>query len=706
MLSYPPTAMGQDADDYHGELVADPYRWLEHTSSPETAAWITAQNELTQRWLTEGWLTEGWRTSDGLAQGAQAHPADRSVLTQLLTTLSDYPRLGVPFERGGRWFQFRNSGLQDQAILYLMGTPDEPGHPLLDPNTLSADGTVAVTGAAVSDDGSLLAYSTSAGGSDWQTWRVREVGTGTDRGDLIEWSKFSGAAWRKDATGFYYSAPERPDEGTEYLAADGLHRIYFHRLGTRQSEDELVFAMPDEPDWIPQAGVSDDGRFLIISVTVGTAPQNQVHVLDLAVPGAELTALVGDFASTADVVTTVGTTFYLLTDYQAERKRLVAVDLERPARPHWREILAEADGTLLDVRFCGGRFVCHYLRDAYSALAVHELDGAHARDIPLPGLASLADLSGRPESDLIHFGATSFTESGSLWSHQLASGATTEVRASTAPIDPARLRTEQVFVPSADGTTIPVFLTRRSDLQPAGDVPVLLYGYGGFDISVMPWFSVLHAAWLSGGGMLAVANLRGGGEYGRAWHDGGRLAVKQNTFDDFCACAHWLADSGWSRASRIAISGGSNGGLLVGACLTQRPELFGACVAWVGVLDMLRFHKFTIGRAWISDYGDPDDPEQYRWLRAYSPLHNLRPGNAYPATLLLTGDHDDRVVPGHSFKFAAALQAAQGADAPVLIRIETSAGHGAGKPTGKIIAESADVLAFLRITLRLTSPLS
>jgi len=680
--------MGHDGDDYHGELVADPYRWLESTGSPETSAWIAAQNELTQSVL--------------------AGRADRAALTGLLTGLADYPRLGVPFERGGRWFQFRNSGLQDQPVLYLMDSTDDPGRVLLDPNALSSDGTVAVSGASVCDDGSLLAYSTSAGGSDWQTWRVREVATGKDTGDLVEWSKFSGAAWRKDGSGFYYGAPDRPEAGTEYLAAHGLERIFFHRLGSPQAADELVFARPDEPDWLPWAQVSDDGRYLIITVSKGTAQQVRLYALDLSRPGAELTALIGDFESTADVVTTVGSTFYLVTDFQAERKRLVAVESGRPAREHWREVVGEAGDTLLGAHYFGGRFVCHYLHDAHSVLRVRELDGSPAGEIPLPGLASIADacgngpgLEGRPESDLVHFGVTSFTESGSLWSYQVATGTATRARPSTARIEPGKYATEQVFVTSDDGTPVSVFLTRRSDLQPTGDVPVLLYGYGGFDISITPWFSVLHAGWLETGGLLAVANLRGGGEYGRAWHEGGMLAVKQNTFTDFCACARWLAESGWSRAGRIAIAGGSNGGLLVGACLTQRPELFGACLAYVGVLDMLRFHKFTIGRAWTSDYGSPDDPEQYRWLRAYSPLHNLRKGQAYPATLLLTGDHDDRVVPGHSFKFAAALQAAQGGEAPALIRIETSAGHGAGKPVSKIIAESADALAFLRLALGL-----
>ena len=688
MLSYPPTAMGPDSDDYHGERVADPYRWLETTTAPQTRDWIAAQNELTRSWL--------------------ARSADRTELAAVLTALSDYPRYGVPFERGRRWFQFRNPGLANQPVLFVMDGPGDDGTPLLDPNGLSADGTVAVTGTEISDDGALLAYGTSTGGSDWQTWRVRDVATGTDLPDLVEWAKFTTAAWRKDASGFYYGAPDRPAEGAELLAAAGLQRIFFHRLGTPQTEDALVFELPDQPSMMPFAQVSEDGRFLYIEVNEGTATETALHVLDLTDPAAQMTALVGDFESTADVVTTVGSTFYLVTDFSAERNRIVAVDVARPDRAHWTEVVGEAPDTLLEARMYGGKLVCHYLHDAHSVLRVYELDGSSAGEIGLPEIASVGDpvgreagLSGRSDSDLMHFGVVSFTESGSIWSHDLSAGTTTEIRPSMAPIDPVRFRTEQVLVPSADGTPIPVFLTRRSDLEPTGDVPVLMTGYGGFNVSITPSFSVLHAAWLRGGGLLAVANLRGGGEYGRAWHDAGRLAVKQNTFDDFCACARWLATSGWSRADRIAVHGGSNGGLLVGACLTQHPELFGACVPRVGVLDMLRFHKFTIGWAWISDFGDPDDPGQYRWVRAYSPLHNLRPGERYPATLVVTGDHDDRVVPGHSFKFAAALQAAQGGDAPVLIRIETSAGHGAGKPTSKIIAESADILTFLRIALGL-----
>jgi len=679
--------MGGEVDDYHGERISDPYRWLEDTDAPETAAWVNAENKLTDAFL--------------------AAVPTREEIRSRLTTLWDYPKSGLPFERGGLWFQTRNPGLLNQPVLWVMDGPDARGRPLLDPNVLSDDGTTAVTSLAVTDDGSKLAYATSSAGSDWRTWHVRDVATGLDLDDVVEWSKFSSAAWRKDGTGFFYGAMEEPRQAAEYLEESRLLRIFFHHLGLSQNDDKLVFAMPEEPDWLPEAAVSDDGRFLIISISRGTFPEAQLHVLDLDDTAGKLQALVPDFAAKAAVVGSVGGTFYVLTDDHAEHQKVVAIDVVQPGREAWRDVIPEAGDQLLDAVLCGGRLVCHYLHDASSNLRVYELDGAHVRDIPLPALSALAGsprehegIAGRPTSNLVHFEVTSFTQSGSQWAHNIATGETALVRPSSAPIE-GPFVTEQVFVTSDDGTRVPVFLSRRQDISANGDVPALLYGYGGFDVPVTPAFSATHAAWMERGGLLAVANLRGGGEYGKAWHESGRLANKQNVFDDFCACARWLVDSGWSRRGRIAINGASNGGLLVGACLTQHPELFGAVVAEVGVLDMLRFHKFTIGWAWTSDFGDPDDPVHYRWLRAYSPLHNVRRGTHYPATMLLTGDHDDRVIPGHSFKFAAALQEAQAGDAPILIRVEASAGHGIGKPTAKLIAERTDVLTFLESALGL-----
>jgi prolyl oligopeptidase len=687
--SYPPAHAGSQVDDYHGERIADPYRWLETTSDPATIEWARAENELTESFLAE--------------------VGDREAIRARLTRLWDYPRLDVPFERGGRWFQFRNPGLAAQPLLYVTDGPAAEGRVLLDPAELSADGTTSVSAAEVSDDGTMLAYATSDAGSDWRTWHVREVAGGNDLDDLIEWSKFSGAAWRGDGSGFYYGAMKPTAPGAEYLEANAQPRIFLHRIGTYQDDDELVFEAQGESDWLPYAEVSDDGRFLIITIEKGSADENQLRVLDLQDPDGQVQNLVGDFESVNAVVTTAGSTFYLLTDHGAERKRLVAVDLTRPGRDHWREVISEAEDTLLAAYFFGGHFVCHYLRDAHSVLRVHGLDGSFVRDIPLPGLSSLAlssglrwMLSGRARSSLMHFKTTSFTESGSIWSHDLSTGQTSLVNQSGADFDAAAYVTEQVFVPSPDGTKVPMFLTRRRDLEPTARAPALLYAYGGFDIAITPAFSPLAAAWVERGGIYAVANLRGGGEYGRAWHEAGRRASKQNVFDDFCACARWLADSGWSRTDRVAITGGSNGGLLVGACLAQHPELFGACVAHVGVFDMLRFHKFTIGWAWTGELGNPDEPADYQWLRAYSPLHNVTAGTRYPATLLLTGDHDDRVVPGHSFKFAATLQAAQAGDRPILLRVETATGHGAGRPTGMEIAADTDVLTFLAGALGLT----
>jgi prolyl oligopeptidase len=684
-LPYPTARMADTVEDHFGETVPDPYRWLEVTDAPETVAWIEAENALTERWLS-------------------AVPS-RDPIRRRLTELWDYPNAGAPFERGGRWFQFRNPGLLNQPILFVMDAPDAEGRPLLDPNALADDGTTAVPAIRLTDDGSLLAYATSDAGSDWMTWRVREVATGIDREDVIEWSKFCVVAWRSDGSGFYYDAMDAPAEGSEFLDESRTPRVFFHRLGTKQIEDELIFATEDEPEWLPGADTTDDGRFVVISIARGTFPEQQVHVIDLTDPEGSVRPLVPDFSARMAVITNVGTTFYVLTDDGADRQRIVAIDLDDPGHARWREIVAETDDMLSEAHFFGGRFVCHYLHDAHSVLRVHELDGTFVREIPMPELSALGvwplehAMEGRAESHLTHFRVTSFVDSGSIWSHDLATGETALVRPAGAGIDPAAFVTEQVFVPGDDGTRVPMFLTRRRDIVPNGETPVYLYGYGGYGIPLTPAFKVPYAVWIERGGLLAVANLRGGGEYGRAWHDAGRLAHKQNVFDDFMACARWLATSGWSRPDRIGINGASNGGLLVGACETQHPELFGAVVPEVGVMDMLRFHKFTIGWAWTSDFGDPDDAEQYPWLRAYSPLHNIRAGARYPATLVMTGDHDDRVVPGHSFKFAAAMQAAQGGDAPILIRVETSAGHGMGKPTAKVIAESADKLAFLEAAL-------
>jgi prolyl oligopeptidase len=695
----PPTKTADQIDDHFGEAIADPYRWLEDTNAAETAEWVAAQNRATESWLSQ-------------------FPC-REEIRQRLSEMFDYPRFDAPFERGGRWFQTRNRGLEDQSPLYVMSAPEDEGRVLLDPNQMSEDGTVALSELAVTDDGALLAYATSGAGSDWMTWRVRDVETGEDLPDVIEWSKFGSAAWLRDRSGLFYQTAERPEPGSEYLESTRFPRVAFHRTGTPQHEDTVVFEAPDEPDWIPYSSVTEDGRYLVLSISRGTNPEARILVRELGEDGGaagiggglgagEWRPLVDGFEWKARVISNVGSTFYLLTNHGAERQRIVAIDIDHPDPEAWREVVAEREALLLGARNCGGRLVCHFLEHACSRLDLISLEGARLGEVPLPAMSAIqADfeappVEGRCDSPLAHFVVGSFTDSGSLWSYDVETGEACLVRAAGAPVEQEDYVTEQVFVEASDGTHVPVFLVHRKDLRPDGNVPTLLYGYGGFDIPICPGFDRAEMVWIERGGLLAVANLRGGGEYGRAWHEAGRLANKQRVFDDFCDVARWLAGSGWTRAGRIAINGGSNGGLLVGACLTQHPALFGAAVPEVGVLDMLRFHLFTIGWAWKSDFGDPEVEEHYRWLRAYSPLHNIRAGVAYPPTLVMTGDHDDRVVPGHSFKFAAALQAAQaasGSGGPILARIETSAGHGHGKPVSKIIAERADMLTFVEAAL-------
>lgn len=686
-LDYPPAPPGPQVDDYHGESVADPYRWLEDTSSPATRAFVQAEQALSREWL-------------------DAVPA-REGIARRVSELWDYPRLGVPFERGGRWFQYRNSGMQPQPVLFVMEGPGGDGEVLIDPNTLSQDGAVALVDAVASDDGRLLALATSDAGSDWLTWRVLDVATKSFHPDVVAWSKFSTAAWARDGSGFFYGAPRRPPEGSELEGETRGLRILFHRIGAAETDDDVVFSAEDEPDWLPYATVTDDGRYLVISISRGTRPETRLEILDLERPGADRVVVGRDFSAELAVAGNDGSRFFLVTDDGADRRRLVGADLSNPDRKE--EVVAESGAVLQGARRCGEALVCWYLDDAQAALSVHALDGRLLRGVELPRWSSLVTgehgaISGHAGLDVLHFATTSFTDSGSVWRHDLGSGETTLLHAPTAQFDASGYVTGRGHATSSDGTRVPFFVTHHREVEPNGDVPVLLYGYGGFNVPIGPDFSVQAAVFMERKGAYVLANLRGGGEFGRAWHEGGRLQCKQRVFDDFVAVAHELVRSGWSRPERIAIKGASNGGLLVGASITQHPEAFGAAVAEVGVLDMLRFDRFTIGWAWTSDFGDPADPEQFRWLRGYSPLHNVRQGVAYPATLLVTGDHDDRVVPAHSFKFASALQQAQAGDAPILLLVETSAGHGAGKPTDKQIRECADELAFVDGAFALRTP--
>ncbi|BET66578.1 prolyl oligopeptidase family serine peptidase [Opitutales bacterium ASA1] len=681
-LRYPETKTVDVVDHYHGVAVADPYRWLEDDNSAETKAWVEAQNRVTFGYL------------EGLSQ--------REAFKRRLAQLLDFERFGLPHERGGRYFFTRNEGLQNQSVLWVAESLDAEPVVLLDPNTLSVDGTTALTGYAVSEDGRWLAYGLAVAGSDWNEWRVRDVATRQDTGDLLQWVKFSGCSWAKDGSGFYYSRYDAPAEGAKLTGVNEHQKLCFHRLGTPQSEDRVVYVRPDHPKWGFGGRVTEDGAYLVVHVWQGTERKNRVHYRRLTTDSGERVSddaafvpLLDDFDAAYHFIGNDGPIFWFETDADAPKQRIIAVDTRNPGRAHRREIVPESDATLRDAAFVGGRFVLQYLRNAHSEVKTFLSDGTPAEAIELPGIGTASGFGGRADATETFYAFTGFTTPGTIYRHDFVTGRSTIWKQPRVDFDLDAYETSQVFYPSRDGTRVSMFLTHRKGLKRDGSNPVLLYGYGGFDVSLTPAFSTTNLAWMERGGIYAVPNLRGGGEYGREWHEAGTKLSKQNVFDDFIAAAEWLVAEGWTTRERLGIYGGSNGGLLVGACMTQRPELFGACVPAVGVMDMLRFHKFTIGWAWTSDYGSSDDAEQFAALHAYSPLHNLREGTCYPPTLVTTADHDDRVVPAHSFKFAARLQAVQACDAPVLVRIDVRAGHGAGKPTAKVVEEGADRLAFL-----------
>jgi prolyl oligopeptidase len=674
-LSYPDTRTVDQVDDYHGTKVTDPYRWLEDLDAPETAEWVKAQNAVTMPFLER--LSE------------------REPLRKRITELWDFEKVSAPFHRADRWFVFRNDGLQNQSVLYAMDSVDGAQRVLLDPNAWSDEGTVALSGLALTDDGARLAYAISRAGSDWQEWKVVDVASGAELDDHLHWSKFSGAAWLPDGSGFFYSRYDEP-QGDALEEANYFQKLFFHRLGTPQADDVLTYERPEDKELGLGGDVTEDGRYLAISVWRGTDPKNGFAYKRLADGAGEpVVKLLDDFDASYTFLGSDGDRLFFRTDLDAPRGRVIAIDTTDPGRDAWVELIPQSEATLEWVQYTGGRFFAGYLVDAHSAVRVHRKDGTFEREVELPGLGTAAGFGGRSDDTETYYAFTSFTDPGSVYRYDIASGASTVWHRPALAFDPDDFETVQVFVPSKDGTRVPVFLTGRKDvLASAEPVPTQLYGYGGFQIALTPAFSVGALAWMELGGLYAQASLRGGGEYGEEWHLAGTKDRKQNVFDDCIAVAEWLVSEGRTTPSQLVLAGGSNGGLLVGACMTQRPDLFAVCLPSRGVLDMLRFHKFTIGWAWVSDYGCADDPEEFDALYAYSPLHNLRDGTSYPATLITTADHDDRVVPSHSFKFAAALQAAQAGDAPVLIRIEVDAGHGAGTPTTKAIEEVADVRAF------------
>ncbi len=674
-LTYPPTHQVEQVDDYHGILVQDPYRWLEDLDSDETKAWVEAQNQITFGYLNE-------------------IPV-RERIQQRLTQLWDYEKYGIPFKEGNRYFYFKNNGLQNQSVLYCLTSLDAEPRVLLDPNKLSEDGTIALSGIDISEDGKLLAYGLSTSGSDWQVWKVRDVETGEDLPDLLKWIKFSGASWTTDGQGFFYSRYDEPNQATQFQDTNYFQKLFYHRLRTPQSEDILIYHRPDEKEWGFSGSVTEDGRYLIISIWLGTDPKNLVFYKDLTEPNAQVVELISQFDASYSFIDNDGSVFWFRTDLDAPRGRVIAIDTTNPVQGHWQEIIPQKDETLEGVGLLNNQFVADYLKDAHSQIKIFELNGSFVREVALPGIGSAGGFGGKRYDKETFYSFTSFTTPTTIYRYDMVSGESRIFRQPQVDFNPEDYETKQVFYNSKDGTRVPMFITHKKAIQLDGNNPTYLYSYGGFAISLTPSFSVGVLVWMEMGGVYAMPNLRGGGEYGEEWHQAGTKLKKQNVFDDFICAGEWLIANKYTSSAKLAIGGGSNGGLLVGACMTQRPDLFGAALPAVGVMDMLRFHKFTIGWAWISEYGTPDNPEEFKALYAYSPLHNLKPGTSYPATLITTADTDDRVVPIHSFKFAAALQAAHAGEKPVVIRIETKAGHGAGKPTTKIIEEIADRWAFL-----------
>ena len=676
--NYPPARKSNQVDDYHGVKVADPYRWLEDLDSEETRQWVEAENKLTFSFLNS--------------------IPERAGIRDRLTKLWDYEKYGVPFKEGNRYFYTRNSGLQNQSVLYTVDTLDAQPQEVLDPNVLSADGTVAVSGMEASHDGKLLAYSLSASGSDWQEWKVRDVATGKDLSDDLKWVKFSGVSWTRDGKGFFYSRYDEPKSET-LKATNYFQKIYYHKLGTPQAEDVLVYERPDQKEWLFAGSVTEDGNYLIINVSEGTDVKSRIYYKDLNAKDAPVVKLLDDFDAAYTFVGNEGTRFWFQTDLQASRGKVIEIDVAKPERSNWKVIVPESKETLQGTTLVNHKFVLNYLKDAYTQVKIYDTTGKFVNEIAFPGIGTAEGFGGKASDKETFYAFTGFTTPTTIYRYDFTTGKSTIFRQPKVDFNPNDFETKQVFYTSKDGTKVPMFITYKKGLKLDGNNPTYLYGYGGFNISLTPGFSVGNLVWMEMGGVYAQPNLRGGGEYGEEWHQAGTKLKKQNVFDDFIAAAEWLIANKYTSTPKLAIGGGSNGGLLVGAALTQRPDLFGAAIPAVGVMDMLRFQLFTIGWAWVSDYGSSANPDEFKALYAYSPLHNIKPGTSYPPTLITTADHDDRVWPGHSFKFAATLQAAQAGDAPILIRIETKAGHGAGKPTSKLIDEVADRWAFLVKTL-------
>jgi prolyl oligopeptidase len=735
-LKYPAATRGNQIDVYHGVRIADPYRWLEDTDSPATAAWVKAENEVTFAYL--------------------ATIPERAAIRARIEALSNYAKYSAPQKAGGRYFYTQNSGLQNQSVLYVQDGRDATGRVLLDPNTLSSTGTVALSTTEPSPDGHYLGYGVASGGSDWEEFRVRDVNTGRDLADTLKWVKFSSLAWTRDNKGFFYSRFDAPQSGNVLTNANQFHKLYYHHLGQPQARDELIYDRTDQPGWLFEPEVTEDGQYAVITVFQGTDVRNRLYYIDLESSRKPqirnpIVRLIDRLNAAYTFIGNSGTTFYVRTDLNAARGRIVGISLDFPDTDKWSTLVAEGDDALVSARMAGNRILGEYLQDAHSVLRMYgaprddrgnrrrggqpgdsgraggrqqsgrggyddttrapiPLTGrangggswAQTAEIPLPVMGSVGGIQSRQGDDEVFYSFTSFLYPTTIFRYDVKTNKNEVFRAPKLDFNTDAYETRQVFYASKDGTKVPMLITAKKGIALDGTNPTILYGYGGFDISETPFFSPSVLDWIEMGGVYAVANIRGGGEYGKAWHEGGMLANKQNVFDDFIAGAEYLISQKYTSRKKLAINGGSNGGLLIGAVMTQRPELFGAALPDVGVMDMLRFQKFTIGAAWASDYGSSDDSAQFQVLRAYSPLQNIKPGVCYPPTLATTADHDDRVVPAHTFKFIATLQADQACANPVLVRIGTSAGHGAGKPTSKRIDEAADKYAFLVKTLGIT----
>jgi prolyl oligopeptidase len=684
-MVYPPTKRVDHVDEYHGVKVPSPYQWLEADvrESAEVADWVAAENRVTEAYLNR--------------------IPQRDEIKKRLTELWNYEKYSAPFKVAKKYYVYsKNDGLQNQSVYYKQDSLAAEPSVLLDPNEWSKDGTIALSSLAFSDDGKTLAYAVSEAGSDWSNVKLLDVASGKKLDDEVRWVKFSNLAWTHDNKGFFYSRFPEPKAGEKFQALALNQKLYYHKLGTPQSDDVLIYERPDDPRYTVAGDVTEDGKYLVIQVGDGTTSRKtKIFTKDLSAKGATIVPLIDDFESVNSVIDNDGATFFLKTDGNAPKGRVVAIDSKNPERKSWKEIIPEADSTLQGVGLTGGLFAASYLKDARSQIKIFGLDGKLVRNVDLPAIGTAAGFGGRRDETETFYTFANFSTPNRIYRYDMKSGESSLFREPKVKFNPDDYITTQVFYPSKDGVKIPMFITHKKGLKLDGGAPTLQYGYGGFNISLTPVFSISKLVWMEMGGVYAQPNIRGGGEYGKAWHHAAVKLKRQTAYDDFLAASEWLIANKYTRADKLAIQGGSNGGLLVGACMTQRPDLYGATLPAVGVMDMLRFHKFTAGRYWVDDYGSSDNADEFKVLFSYSPYHNLKKGVKYPATLVTTADTDDRVVPSHSFKFIAQLQYCQAGPAPVLARIETRAGHGAGRPVSKSIEEAADQWAFLVKNLKM-----